>query len=105
MPPPKSCRTRPFEASRDVVEGPLEIASVARWIGQPDRTVLVARQQDRCVRWCRHLAALVLGPQLELDSRPVAVGEEAPDNRAAQPLRVAHVVELPELAVELPEPC
>ena len=63
-----------------------------------------ARQQDRGVAGRGHLAALVHGLDLEVDRRAVAVGEVLPGDGAAQPLRVADVVELPELAVELPEP-
>src|SRR5207244_5091785 len=50
------------------------------------------------------LAALVARAQLHVYRRPPAVGEIGTAHAAAEPLRVADVVEPAELAVELPEP-
>ena len=74
--------------------------------GSGSRTGPCSRLGSRIVAWPgrRGLAPLVLAPDLEVDGRPVAVDEVLARDAAAHPVGVADVVELAELAVELPEP-
>ena len=60
-------RSLALEARRDGVERALQVAGAAGRLGEPHRTVLAAREQDRRVARHGHLAALVLAPHLEVD--------------------------------------
>src|SRR4029078_1213718 len=79
---------------------------VTAWlIGQPDLTVLAARQEDGGVPGRGGLPTLVLAPDVEVHRGPVAVDEVAPGHAAAHPVRVADVVELGDCAVDLQGQC
>ena len=70
------------------------------------RTGPCSRDGSRIVAWPGRgdVAALVDALDLEVDGGAVALGEVLAGDRAPHPVGVADVVELPELAVELPEP-
>ena len=68
----------------------------------PGRARGSAAGSSRVRRGC--LAPLVLAPHVGVDRRPITVGEVHVGDAPAHPVRVAHVVEAAELAVELPQP-
>ena len=71
---------------------------------ETDLAVLAGGQEDRRVARCRRLASLVLSPDLEVDGRSISLREVLPGHPPPHPVGVAHVVELAELAIELPQP-
>src|SRR3954452_16895613 len=100
----RSRRRSSIEPGGDRVERALQVARAAGRIRQSNGPLLTARQQDRRVAGRGELTALGGGRQLDVARGPLAVREVATGHTTAQPLCVADVVELAELAVELPEP-
>ena len=94
------CSNRVDERGQRVGAG----GRATRRVGESHLAAVAAGQQDRGVAGRRRLAPLVLTPDVELDRGPIAVGEQLARDATTHPVRVADVVELPELAVELPQP-
>src|SRR6202034_4189807 len=77
--------------------------STRRW-GESDLAVAPGGQEDGRMARRRQLAALVLSPDVEVYGRPISFCEVLTGDASVHPVGVAHIVELAELTIKLPQP-